>query len=481
MTPAELRRLARNLELEICVGRLVARVLPQSGTPGPPEQPGRLRVLEDVVEKSPALFEALLDENADAIELGWTRCLGAHGDDPHFLHAIAVLSRERALATDDPSGGPLVFATALWALLLGSDQFWAEFGEPDTGVRSTLLDTVFRELCALHVTLGGRALAAGAADTARPHIAILTDCQEGTAALVRFVREFGLRYRLTTGEPLMTRVSAIARDALGGWCADLIRVATDAANDPDAIAKLPAGIKQDYSSGLAVLSPFVGAGVPVAPVLSFGLDWYSKWFFDLYARNDEAELRERLASAGEWADRLVPLCDKGLGHLPGNKALSAYFMFRGYTADDAGLQITEYEESLAWNPANGNARELLLQARTRPHVRQAEILYADDRYAEALKAVKKALTITPGREDLVKFERHVTELVSEEANLRFLRKATDALVAGDFAGALHAAAKVDAGSPFAETARKIQATTLFRRAAEPFKNDRSDSKPEERW
>lgn len=359
-TPAELDRMAKALRLEVAVTRLLGHLFP--GAAAVVERPGRHRVLEDVVEDNPALFQALLDDERKPVLRAWAASLRKRGSDVRFAHALAVLYRERALdeiARDNSSDSVLVFATTLWSLLLSTKAFWRRQSGRTPAEEAVLRDTVVRELLTLHVTIGSRKLAEGAVETARPHLSCLADCRAGAPALTRALKEFGLPYTLAANEQQSAEVSAIAENLLGGWCADVLRVARKAVDDPAAIAGLPEGIRRNYQGGIRHLEPFVRTGVPVARILRTGLEWYNEWCFSLYDRQEIAGIRKLLTSSAAFADQLIPLCGKGSGHLPENQALSQYYLFRGFAADGLEPALTAYRESLAWNPANANAQDLL--------------------------------------------------------------------------------------------------------------------------
>jgi hypothetical protein len=80
----------------------------------------------------------------------------------------------------------------------------------------------------------------------------------------------------------------------------------------------------------------------------------------------------------------VPVCRKGHAHKPENNALSRHFLFcgfaAGYVEDDSAVH--HYEASVAWDPGNGNARQLLCQV----SVRTAREAKDWDRAEELLRA-----------------------------------------------------------------------------------------------
>jgi hypothetical protein len=354
--------LARHLVLELCVDRLLGHIFPAG--PEFPQRYGRHRVLADVVARSPRLRRALLDGDEGEIQKAWSVCLTERRKDLRLHHTLAVLYRERALAT--PAGadddGRLVVATALWGLLLGTRDFWDEAGENVARWQGDLLTTLARELFTRHATEGRRVVAEGRFKAAEPHLRCLVAGQSGPEELVRILVGFGLPYRHIVDEQLSRQVGSIAREVLGGWCADVVRAARKVVDDPDAIAELPEGITNNWAGGIDVLQPFVRIGVPVKKLLRTGLEWYVKWWYNLNRLDDLARIRKQLEPAARFADGLIPLCTKGQGHKPENQALSRYFMFCGFATDDAAEKTSAQDKALEWNPNNDNARNLRVDA-----------------------------------------------------------------------------------------------------------------------
>jgi tetratricopeptide (TPR) repeat protein len=504
-----IHEVAQRLQLEVCVDRLLVHLFPNEAVR---ERPGRHRVLEDLIEDNPRLLTALLEDDRDAALRAWSACLPSHGNDIRLHHVLAVLYRERALAGvagGGALGDLLVFATMLWALLLGTKAFWTTLGDRVVDKETSLRETVIRELLTLQVTAASRWLVGGATESARPHVRCLVTCQAGARPLVRSLDSLGLPYRHTVDDRLLGQVSAIASELLHGWCADAVRVAQKSVDDPEVIARLPEGVRKNYEGGIRHLEPFARMGVPVAQVLRTGLEWYYEWAYSLYSRQELAAIRELTASAQVFADQLVPICVKGRGHLPDNQALSKYFMIRGFADDDPDARMSDLKEAIAWDPSNSNAKELLVDigigvaieqadagkfaqahktldsieplatgmddvrtCRSVTYARHAEKLADDGRFREAKTLLDKALKLSPDDPQLHEFALQLTDLVKEEANLRHLRAANEAMESEDYDRAINSASQVASSSRFASNADNIRVGALFRRAIKAFEEKR---------
>jgi tetratricopeptide (TPR) repeat protein len=384
--PAEVARL---LQLELCVDRLLGHLFPDQEIR---ERPGRHQVLTEVVRHSPALRRALLDDDEGATLKAWTKCLAERGTDLSFHHTLAVLYRERALVGDE-SGSLLVFATALWALLLGTAEFWDRASERVLEQQSELATEVAEELFMLNATTGRQALADDRVDAAGPHVRCLVACRSGADRVLDILSEFGLPYEHTVDERLMGQVSDVATSVLDDWCADLVRAAEKTVADPDVIARLPDGISKNWEGGVAMLEPVVRAGVWMPRVLSTGLQWYVEWCFALNKQDEDDRIGTLLKSADLFVRPLVEVSVKGRGHLLENQVLSKYFMFRGFVEPKPAERERKFRRALAWNPNNSNAQELLDSARVGALVTKGLAAAGEKRYPEALALLQDALEI----------------------------------------------------------------------------------------
>jgi tetratricopeptide (TPR) repeat protein len=511
--------LARQVELETCVTRLFSYLFP--GERLDRDRSGRYRVLEEAVEAHPVLLNALRDDERDAALEAWWDCAREHSADIAFHHTLAVIYREKALAEAARQGASselLVVATALWGLLLETRAFWRQRGgqgrisrtpgSPDD--ETALLEKVARELFAVHLAHGDRALTTGQTEVAAAHLRCLAACRAGPEALIGLLEEYRLPYAHTM-DRRPGRIATIADEFISSWCTDIVRLARVSVDDPDVIRTLPPGIKKNYQGGIRHIEPFVGLGVPVARVLWTGLEWYNGWSYCLYTREDRDQIKQLMGPAHVLANQLAPLCTKGRGHVPANQALSQHYLLRGFVTDDPEAAQREYEESLEWNPANSNAADLLegsieqvfhqlldsaververhefeqahevLDAieqqgydqpqirRTRAivYVRHGQALAEDGHYRDALDKANEALRFAPDEQPLQRFAQQMAELVPEEENLAHLRAARTALDDDeDYARAISIASRVRPDSRFAEHAWRLRSAAYYYRAVE---------------
>lgn len=348
---------ARHAVLELCVARLLTHLFPAAEPVAP--RPGRLSVLERAADKSLTLRKALLDDNANAVRQAWRTVTRDHAADIEFHHTLAVLYREHALADGAPAAD-LAVATALWSLLLSTESFWHHAGERVAGDEARFLATVPKELLTAHATRGRRALAAGDDEAAATHLRCLTG-HGTTDALCAMLDRAGLPFRHDVDDDRFARVSSVAAEVLSEWVEGVLKAATAALTDPDEIARLPGGIKENYAGALEQLAPFLRLGVPVLAVLRTGLEWYNEWCFAEYYRDDHDRIAALTKAAAKLAGALSPLCDRGNGIRPENQALSRHLMFLGFSTEDHRAAARNFRAALEWNPANANAQQLLDQ------------------------------------------------------------------------------------------------------------------------
>ncbi|MGK5557687.1 hypothetical protein ACSNOI_39385 [Actinomadura kijaniata] len=431
--------LAHGLELHLCVERLLEYLFPRHPA-DEPERAGRHRPLEAVVEAEPTLREALLDGNRPAITRRWRRCLAARAADVPLLHDLAVLYRERALAEiarGGEAGEELSVATGLWALL------------PVPAEHAAARDQITGELVGLHAAQGAHALAAGRSDAARLHLRCLEACRSGPAALAALLADLGVPVAVTADTTgLGHRVTA----AFDRWCADLVDRARARLTDPEAIARLPEGVPEDYENAIGTLAPIVRLGIAAPDLLSTGLGWHNDWCYSLYSRKDAAGLRRVLRSAREFADLLAPHCVPDRGHLPENRALSVHHLFRGVVADNDADAVAAYEEALRWNRDNDNAAELLVQSR----LRHGDTLAGQGRFADALAEGEAARRVAPSDPNVTAFIRDMTGYATEEGTFGVLRAARRNLESGHYDRVLRDLEAIPPASRFHATARKLR-------------------------
>lgn len=384
--------LARGLELDVHVGRLLGHLFPDAEHEQVPwERPGRYAALEAAVEADRGLLRALRNGRADRVEQSWADFLKTLEHDVRLHHTLALLYREMALGAPVPTaraGGYLARATVLWTLLLASEDFWEQHGETPAGpgAEVRLRGTVCGELFGMHRKLGGEALQAGERDTARLHLKVLEAARQGESAVHGLLREFGIPWSVPIDAQRWAEISALAGSVTDDWCAEVIRTAEKAVKDPAAIAQLSEGIDKDYESGIRILKPLTGLGIPLPRLLQTGLDWHNELQTCLYHMGRTEELRKVVGKAREFADALAPLCTPGKGHLPGNRALGWHFVDRGiFVARDNRAAAVLYEQALKWDPSNVSAPPLLVQALFSAQV---------DRVLAARKAEKYPLMLT---------------------------------------------------------------------------------------
>jgi hypothetical protein len=127
----------------------------------------------------------------------------------------------------------------------------------------------------------------------------------------------------------------------------------------------PEGWRADYEQGLARLRRLLSLDRDNRRLLTALVEVCGDWFLDLYDTQDFSRLRTeverytplalQLARAAGKADESWP------GELAARAALSEFFKFRGFVADDWDRKRALYREALELNPANDNVRNLLAE------------------------------------------------------------------------------------------------------------------------
>ncbi|MBO0913161.1 tetratricopeptide repeat protein [Streptomyces laculatispora] len=361
--------LARGLELDVHVGRLLGAVFPGAERERVPwERPGRYAALEAVVQNDAKLLGALRSGGRKGVRRSWEDSVRNREYDVRVHHTLALLYRGMALgepASAARAGGHLARATVLWTLLLASEEFWEQHGGTPAGpqARTRLRATVCQELFDLHRKLGAEALQAGEKGTARLHLRVLEAARTGEPAVDGLLREFGIPWSVAVDAALWAESSTLAGSVIDAWCAEVIKSAEKTLRDPAAIAKLSDGIDKDYESGIRGLEALIGLGVPLPRLLQTGLHWYNELQNCLYRMGRADENRKVSGKARKFADALAPLCTPGKGYLPANSALGEHFVYRGlYVAQDGRTAAVAYETSLKWDPGNVSAPQLLAEA-----------------------------------------------------------------------------------------------------------------------
>jgi len=394
-----LKRLARQLERDTLTARLLARLFPEAN--GALGTACRYGFLATPIDDCADLSRALSANRPQAIDDAWEHALDEHASDARFLHGLAVVYWEQALANHArgrPQEDQWIRSTLLWALLLCTDEFWMDFlnqpepdsreGEHDPG--SKLLKVAIQNTLSLHSTIGQRHLAAGHIEEARPHAHCLDICRSDGDRMRETLMNHGVPFHLSLDPNRLEQVSRIAEDLLDDWCAKLVREAERETEDANAIQSLPEGIRKNYEGGISHLEPFVELGAPNVRLLHRALAWYNDWCYDLYVTRKVDFIRELIGPAGRLADMLAPHCARERGHAPENQALSQHYLLRGFAATDPEQKVEDYRNSLDWNSANDNAADLLNEAVVElfgSRLDKAIQLADDGRFNEAYEAI----------------------------------------------------------------------------------------------
>jgi tetratricopeptide (TPR) repeat protein len=306
-----------------------------------------------------------------------------------------------------------------------------------------------------------------------------------------------------------------AEELLDDWCASLVREAVKITEDAEAISNLPQGIRKNYEGGIRQLELFIKLKIPVKRVLRTCLELYNDWCYDLYVIRDLDYLKTLIESTVQIVEQLVPICTKSCSHTPENQALSQYFLFKGFIADDPNLAIKEYEEALAWNLANDNAKTLLgdsyeaiiqkqietaiecvekkqfneayavldsieekatdkehlVQARAFTLFRHAQALAEDGMFRDSLQKAREALELESSQKVFQEFVKEMEELAPEEENLRNLKEANEALNEDRYDQAIGTAIEIPGNSKFYENAQQLLSAAFFHRGISSANNE----------
>ncbi len=525
----QLEECARALESEVASAGLLRLLLGDSTGAA---TPGRYRFLHEAIDERPALRRSLLDGKVKTIRSEWAQALADRQSDARFLHGLAVLYREKALAglaNGNAEPHHWVIGTALWSLLLCSDKFWHYFSQARSTSRETversdlglekqeaLLEESLHGILSLHSTQGSRNFAANRYDQAVVHLRCLAICQDGRDVLLAALEEQGFHFKLAFDEARLERLQTTASELLDDWCATLVREADKAAEDAEAFKRLPKGIQKNYEGGIKKLEPFINLNIPVKRVLRASLEWYNAWCYDLYLTHDPERIQELMKPACAVADQLVALCIKLRGHTPENQSLSMHFLLRGFTCGDPEQAINEYREALAWNPANENAQKLLGEsaqavlmeqlntaiecmeqkkfteayevldsveerATEKDEIQKARAIVCfhhgnalanDGKFRQALERGLEAQRLERDQEVIDEFVKTMEELAPEEDNLRHLRGAQEAFGEERYDQCITKARKVSARSNYLSDAHRLQSAAHFHIAIQAAeKND----------
>ncbi|HEU5374363.1 MAG TPA: hypothetical protein VFV38_02905, partial [Ktedonobacteraceae bacterium] len=301
----------------------------------------------------------------------WSGLIYEYRGKSEFLHMLAITYREYVLmqlARGEHREAYVTIHTILWTLLLCTDGFWQSFSQERTansvGEREKLSDTqqekLFEEaidnLLSLSLTHAGRAFAEARYNDARIHLRCLHLCSQGTEVLRKTLRQYQLAFEIPLNVERERKMSTTASGMLTQWCSQLLREAEEASG-----SLLESG--KNYEAGIQKLKPFIDMQIPVKRVLVICLGWYNAWCLQIQRRNQSAfpnQLFTVIASASSIADQLIPLCAKGRGFLPENRAIALHLVWRGVTAyAPVGTVRNFYREALQWDASNRDAQQSL--------------------------------------------------------------------------------------------------------------------------
>lgn len=528
---SQLNGFARNLHLESATSRVLQGLFRISGVI--PVPTSRYWFLARAIEKDDSLFASVqLDANIDQ---HMVQLLESRRNDVEFLHGLAVSFREQAIAArNSGSETPELWRTsvALWTLLLSSNAFWREFSRdrltqhgtddrvelPDTQL-ANLRSGAIRGLLTFHMSEGKRAFGMGNMSTTRMHLQNLVLCQCDHSALRSVLEAQNIAPGMKCDDRLLQEAAEVAAELVDDFAVQILRDAKKAADDPDAIARLPEGIRHNYKGALEQLDRFHALDVPSVRAMRASLEYYNDWCYDLYVTQQFDQIKTLMVSARTLADRLTGRCTHGLGHAPENQALSTHFLLRGFTNDDSEAAVVDYEEALRWNPANDNARKLLGQAAERVltqqlnlavesaekgrfgeayqiidgvaeqlqgdaaddsvarcralvHFRHAESLASDGHFRKALDQARMARQLEPDQPVISKFVREMEELAPEEEAIRYFKTAQENMSQEDFSAAISSADRVPTESKYFAQAKQLRSAAHFRTGAEAASNKR---------
>lgn len=215
--------------------------------------------------------------------------------------------------------------------------------------------------------------------------------------------------------------------------------------------------------------------------------------------------------ASRVSAQLIPLCTKGNAYTPENQALSQHFLFRGFSQKDPQEGIKEYEEALAWNVANENAKQLLGDAHkvivmkqldravecveredfstaydileaVREQLsddeaaqrqvsetlgficfRHADTLAKDGQFVKALECAKEAEKLIPDQPVIKQLVKEMAEYAPEEDNIRHLKSARQAYERKQYDQTIRSASKLSSKSKFHGDACRLQSAAYFHR------------------
>jgi hypothetical protein len=91
------------------------------------------------------------------------------------------------------------------------------------------------------------------------------------------------------------------------------------------------------------------------------LEMCNDYFHDCYVNEDSRRLWEGVERYTPFALQLAVLADRREADLTARAALAEFYKFRGFVAPERERKRSLFREALAFDPRNGNVRELLEQ------------------------------------------------------------------------------------------------------------------------
>ena len=337
MIPDLSKRVSR-LETQLMTKHLLVYLFPKSERIS--KKLGRYRILGEIIEQHPPLYQALRANKPQAITKAWTQVLKAHQSDVRFLHTLGILYWENAqtsFAKQQIAEQDWTIGTAVFILLLCSDEFWDYFSQErwttEQGERIALtkkqqedtMRSILDDLLSTHRIYGKQSFTAGRYKLAQEHVHCLTMCQTDRKACLEVLRKYGLFCALTQNTERSEQITTQASKILDEWCAELVKEAEQATGNADEIKALPEGIRKNYKGGINVLMHFIDLNIPFIRILTPALEWYNEWSYDLYISRATAELESIVQSAQTIADQLILLCSKEQSYTQENKAISQHY------------------------------------------------------------------------------------------------------------------------------------------------------------
>jgi tetratricopeptide (TPR) repeat protein len=557
---------ANNAELDIATSRLLLYLFSRDNSrldnsnqdSSKLGSSGRYLFLKSLISENPKLLEALLKDKWSTVLSQWRKIMEKHGSNVQFYHGLAVIYQEKAVDSFNkgkPDERLWLISTALWLRLLCSNEFWEYFSstrltERDSSARKdldeeqqkTLSQEVWNSILLFHNNYGRQDYAAGRYVEAGIHLKCLDLCRKDGNTIAETLSNLdipcniGINIKKQRGrgskyifdvvddkignekasvtnfdKERLDKVNSMAEGLLNDWGSTLINEAKKITDNAEAITNLPEGICKNYKGGVNYLQKFVKIGVPVTKVLCMSLQWYCDWSYDLYTKGDLKRMKNLMNPSRRVADILAPMCKKARGYVPENQVLSTHYMLRGFTSEDHNNAIKEYEEALAWNPSNDNAKKLLVQKQldvaiecskrnqfkeaydvlhnlenqvegkaqlnmTWASVRftHANALANEGKFREALPHAREALRLEPNEKVIIDLKKELDELAPEEDNLRNIRAAGDCFEQKKFDEAISKAILVSSSSRYYGQSQILLSDVYFVRGMEYAKKEQYD-------